>query len=56
MIYRLRKFKRRYGVKYGRSYLAVHMGKRSWYVPHHTRGSVFTINDWHGMTEVSKND
>ena len=56
MIYRLRKFKKRYGIKYGRSYLAVHIGKRSWYVPHHTRGSVFAINDWHGMTEVMKHD
>ena len=56
MIYRLRKFKKRYGIKYGRSYLAVHLGKRSWYVPHHKRGRVFSINVWHDMTEVVKHD
>jgi hypothetical protein len=54
MIYRLRKFKTRYGIKAGRSYLAIHIGKRSWYIPYHQRGKFFSINEWHGMTEVVK--
>ena len=54
MIYRLRKHKRRYGLTRGRSYTGVHLGLRSWYIPHDKRMSKLTINEWHGLTEVIK--
>jgi hypothetical protein len=53
MIYRLRKHKRRYGLTRGRSYTGVHLGLRSWYIPH-DKEITFAINDWHGLTEVVK--
>jgi hypothetical protein len=54
MIYRLRKFKKRYGFNTGRCYLAVHFGKHSWYIPHHGRGHLFKVEDKGGNTMVSR--
>ena len=54
MICRLRKFKKRWGIVSGPAYVGIHLGKRSWYVPHHGRGKVFSINEWRGLTEVTK--
>jgi hypothetical protein len=53
MIYRLRKYKRRWGISVGRAFTGYHFGKRSWYIAHNRRMSKLTINDWHGLTEVN---
>ncbi len=52
MIYRVRKFKTRYGFNEGRCYTGIHFGKRSWYFPHHERGGFFYITDKKGRTNV----
>lgn len=54
MIYRLRKFKTRYGVQSGRCYIGIHFGRRSWYIPHHGRGHLFKVEDKGGRTMVSR--
>jgi hypothetical protein len=52
MIYRLRKEKTRYGVTRGRCYTGLHLGLRSWYIPHDRKLAGLKINDWHGLTET----
>lgn len=45
MIYRLRVSKRRFGLTTGPHYVGVHVGKRSWYLPHGGRLKAMTIED-----------
>ena len=52
MIYRLRKYKRRWGMSFGRCYIGYHLGKRSLYIPHDKSLSGLRINEWHGLTET----
>ena len=54
MIYRQRKEKTRYGVTRGRCYTGLHLGLRSWYIPHDKKLSGLKINDRNGIEEVIK--
>ncbi len=51
MIYRKRIHKKRYGMSSGRSFVGVHVGRRSWYVSKY-QGFPINIKDIQGKVEV----
>jgi hypothetical protein len=54
MIYRKRMHKKRYGLSSGRSFIGVHMGRRSWYMSKFPGKFPIDIHDDQGSIKIMR--